>query len=43
MNQKEKDMEEILFLYCLQGKTFKIVCDQMTQSMNTETWQNGTV
>lgn len=41
--QKDKDLEEILLLYCVQGKPFKIVHDQMTQSMNTETWQNGTV
>lgn len=41
--QKDKDLEEILLLYCVQGKPFKIVHDQMAQSMNTETWQNGTV
>lgn len=34
--QKDKDLEEIWLLYYVQGKTFKIVHDQMTESMNTE-------
>lgn len=34
--QKDKDLEEVLLLYYVQGKTFKIVHDQMSKSMNTE-------
>lgn len=43
VNQKDEDLEKLLFLYWVEDNTSEIVHDQMTQSINTETWKNGTV